>query len=265
MTEADSGADEYRVAVYSPIPDPPGFIELFQRELQLTRTDAQIWTHRLPGVLTPHFSAAQAEQLVQAIGQIGARGAAIRAVDVPDPQRATVIHHARCADSGLEIIQLKEDHNFTVPWSEVELICVGEVPLDASRHFSSGKWVAVTAGHHYQSPGVTVPATPSFEAWIVCRPPHPMLCFDQGRMNYEYLGSRLSESAAQNFKQFISDLTTHASHAGLTESTLAYLEHVEPERYRFPARDDLWRYVTLNVLMHRQRPAPSAEASQANG
>ena len=253
MVESCTRPDEYRVAIYSKSDSPQDLSNLLQRELKLHPSDALIWAHHTPGVLSKTFTAEQARALVAAIDQIGIRGSVIHALDLPDPHRATVVHHTRCTEQGLQIVELHNEQDILVPWSDIELICIGEVPLETSRHYSAGMWAGVSAGHHYQSPGVSVPGTPGLEAWVVCRPPHPILCIDHGRMNYEYLGSRRSDSAALNFKQFVMDLTQHATNATLTESTLAYMDHVDPERYRFQSRDDLMRYVTLHTLMVRER------------
>ncbi len=257
MAEICSAPGEYRVAIYSRIDNPYELSDVLQRELKLHPSDALIWAHHLPGILNKTFSAEQARALVAALDEIGIRGSVIPAVDIPDLHRATVVHHACCTEKGLEIVQLHSDEDILVPWSAIELICVGEVPVDTSRHYSTGMWSGVSAGHHYQLPGISVPGAPSLEVWIACRPPLPIFVIDHGRMNYEYLGARRVDSATANFKQFIADLTEHAMNATLTESTTAYIGHVHPERYRFQSRDDFVHHVTLQTLMTRQPVLPT--------
>ena len=245
------------MAVYSKPDSAQELNSVFQRELKLHPTDALIWARHVPGILSSAFSADQARALVTAIHQIGVRSSAIPATDIPDLHHAAHVHHARCTDSGLQIVTINSEQEFVVPWSAIELICLGEVPVETNRHYSTGIWSGVSAGHHYQSSGVTVPGTPSLEAWIVCRQPHPVLCIDHGRMNYEYLGARRVDSATCNFQQFITDLTDKATSARLTESTVCYLRHIDPEKYRYSTRDDLLRHATLQTLMNRESAAAS--------
>ncbi len=261
MTNSDSGPDELRVVVFSKANHPDELAAVFQQELKLHPTDALIWARHVPGILTGTFPAGQAHALVAAITRIGGHGSAFPADQIPDLHHATVIHHMRCTDDGLRLMQANGEPGGLIPWAAIQVVCVGEVPIDVNRHYSSGNWTAVSAGHHYQSGGVVAPGTPALEAWIVCQPPLPAICIDHGHMNYEYLGSRRVDSAACNFHSFITDVIKSATGARLTESTNAYLSHIQPETYRFPSREDLIRHVTLQTLLARESqsavPPPS--------
>lgn len=251
MTNSDSGPDELRVVVFSKPNHPDELAAVFQQELKLHPTDALIWARHVPGILTATFPAAQAQTLVAAMNRIGVRSSALPADQIPDLHHATVIHHVRCTDDGLRLMQASGEPGALIPWAAIQLVCVGEVPIDVNRHYSSGNWTAVSAGHHFQSGGIVAPGTPALEAWIVCQPPLPALCIDHGHMNYEYLGSRRVDSAACNFHSFITDVIKYATDAPLTESTKAYLTHIKPETYRFPSREDLIRHVALQTLLAR--------------
>lgn len=251
MTEDSTEPDVYRVAVFSQLADPRELSQVFQDVLQLHPTDALVRSRHVPGILTETFSEEQARTLTAAISQLGIRSSAIRAAEIPDLHHATAVHHAQCVEPGLQLIGLHGQPETLVPWSAIQMICIGETPLETSQHFPSGKWSGVSAGHHYQNPALNLACTPSLEAWITCAAPFPSLRIDHERMNYEYLGARRVDSSAVNFKQFVQDLTRQATAAMLTESTVAYLRHVEPEHYRFKSPDELIRYATLHAVQAR--------------
>ena len=265
MDNSPSGPAELRVVVYSKPVSPDLLAAVLQHELRLHHTDALIWARHLPGVLNGTFSEEKAQALVAALARIGVRSRAILADEVPDLRRTTVIHHVRCTDLGLQVIQIDGEPGVLVPWDAIQMVCIGEVPIDVNRHYSAAKWTGISAGHHFQSAGINLTGAPTCEAWIVSRPPLPVICIDQGYMNYEYLGSRRVDSAASNFHTFIADVTRQATSAKLTESTVAYLSHIKPEMYRFVNREELIRHVTLQALIVREtnstvQPQPPTEA-----
>lgn len=244
--------DSYRVAIHTRAADLHALSEVFQRVLQIHPTDAMIWARHVPGVLHDTFTAGQARALTAAINQSGLRVSAIRDSDVPDLHHALTVHHARCQDDGLQLMGRNGEPDELIPWSAIQTVSVGEVPLETVHHYPSGMWNGVSAGHHYQGSEISLPLTPSLEAWITCAAPFPNLRIDHEHMNYEYLGERRVDSATCNFKEFIQDLTARATGALLTESTTAYLRHVEPERFRFTSPEDLLRYATLQAVLARE-------------
>lgn len=251
MTQDAPEPADFTIAVFSPHSNPEQLAELFQHLLQVHPTDAMIWARQLPGILNHTFTAEKAELLTTAIGKLGMHAISVPTAEVPDLRHSVALHHARCGSEGLEVIGLHDVPENAIPWSAIQMVCVGETPLESSHHYSSGDWSGVSAGHHYQSPGVAVPNTPSLQAWITCAPPFPTLRIDHQHMNYEYLASREVESSAVNFKQFIQDLVGHATRAFLTASTQAYLQHIGPERFRFRSAEDFLRYAKLNALESR--------------
>lgn len=262
MTENSTAPGEYRIAVYTQLEDLHELSAVFQQVLELHPTDALVWSRHVPGILNKTFSAEQAQTLTAAISQLGIRCRAVLSSVIPDLHHALVLHHAQCTDQGLEIVGLDGEPETLVPWSAIQMICIGETPIETSRHYPPGMWSGVSAGHHYQNAGINLSGTPSLEAWITCAAPFPNLRIDHERMNYEYLGERRVDSSAVNFKQFVQDLTRQATAAMLTESTRAYLLHVQPEHYRFKSLDDLIHYATLQALLAREpaSPIPSAPA-----
>ena len=89
------------------------------------------------------------------------------------------------------------------------------------------------------------------ELWLVREQPFQAWRIDHLEMNYEYLGDRMSTSAALNFRVFVQDVADHAKAAYLTPSTRAYLETQRAEDYRFDSRESHARAVQLHVLLRR--------------
>src|SRR5215467_6311593 len=61
----------------------------------------------------------------------------------------------------------------------------------------------------------------------------------ENRMNYAYLGRRLSQSAAENFPIFVADLCARADEAYITPSTRSLLEGRDPAEHEFPSSQAL--------------------------
>ncbi|HVW00157.1 MAG TPA: hypothetical protein VHB77_07455, partial [Planctomycetaceae bacterium] len=98
---------------------------------------------------------------------------------------------------------------------------------------------------------------PSLQLWIECRSPTALLQIVHQHMNYEYLGSRRTDSATANFATFVEDLVRFAPQAVRTRSTEAYLSGEESYRYRFNSSDDLAHYVVWQIMLARQAAAAS--------
>jgi hypothetical protein len=252
MTTDTTESAEYRVAIFARVKDPLELSRVFQQVLGTHPTDANIWTRHVPGILNESFTAEQSNLLVETLTGLGMRVSAVRREDIPDLHRSVLVHHARCELDGLLLIELHDHRLVTIPWNCIQMICVGEIPQDITRHYPPGVWCGLSAARPDHQTAIVTPLTPSLRTWIVCQPPYPILCVDHHFMNYEYLGTRRTDSSADNFRQFIQDIADHAPAAFLPESTCAYLEHTRPERYRFPNPDDFLRYATLESLLARQ-------------
>lgn len=248
----DASQSDYRLAIYSQIKDPHVLSAVFQSVLKVHPTDAIVWARHVPGVLNESFTVRQAQELASAIQAQGFRARAIQRDQVPNLRQAIAVHHARCEMNGLQLIELHGMPEILIPWSAIQMICVGEVPIEISRHFPAGPFSGLSASHHYHPPQIDVPLTPSLKLLITCGQFLPNIRIDHERMNYEYLGSRRVESATSNFQQFIQDLATRATSAQLTGSTRAYMNHEQPESYRFKSPDEFLQYATLEATLARE-------------
>jgi hypothetical protein len=248
----DSNLDEFRVAISTQPPDLHELSTVFQEVLSIHPTDAMVWARHLPGILTQSFSASQAQTLTAALQALGLHVIVFRQDETPILQTAQEVHHARCEENGLQILDLHGESEKIIPWPAVQMICVGEAPLETTYRYPAGTWAGVSAGRHYQRPELQVPLTPNLEVWIACASPFPALRISDKKMNYEYLGPRRQDSSSANFLMFVQDISENANAALLTESTVAYLKHDHPQRYRFQSAEAMEQFATLQTLVARE-------------
>lgn len=245
--------DDYRIAIFTRVQEPSELARIFSQHLAMHPTDAEIWSHHVPGVLNESFSIRQAEDLITAINARGIHAKAFRRAEIPDLRQCIPVHHVRCDEGGLQVIDLHDKHEALIPWAAIEMLCVGELPRDAVRHRAPDMWNGSYSGH-YSSHGAGLdPFGPEVELWITCRHPSPILRIVHDQVNYEYLGPRRSGSSTINFRSLLLDLAQKATNAWLTESTVDYLQHVHPGRFHFHSSDELLRYATLQALLAREK------------
>lgn len=252
MTDLDLTEVVYRLAIFSPVDEPERLSETFQTVLGMHPTDAKIWARHLPGVLHETFTLQDAQALATAIAELGLRVRVIRRDDVPNLHSAERVHHLRCDESGLQLMDVEGHPALQIPWDSIEMICIGEAPLDTTRHYAGERWDGIAGGRRSPHQPVETTRSTGLEAWITCRSPYPSLRIDHEQMNYEYLGDRCVESATVNFRSLIGDLAERSKNAMLTESTHAYLRHVQPEHYRFKTETELLHYATIQALLARE-------------
>ena len=109
-----------------------------------------------------------------------------------------------------------------------------------------------------------IPRDPIGEVLIVRRDPRIAFRVVENQMNYSYLGSRLRNSAAENFPVFLADLIARAGNAYLPPSTRALLEQRLPTEYEFPSSQALLDYGTHRLLWSWYR-RDGEESGQARG
>lgn len=244
--------DKYRIVVYSNPGDPHALSKIFEQQLHLAPSDAGVSIRHFPGVLNEDFAQDEAETLALAMRGIGLRVSVIPREDIPNLHHAMVVHHPCCTADGIQLIEPEGHPSAVIPWSAIQMVCVGEVAPSVLRRHPPTIPVIPPTGHHYQRPAIDVPFTPFQEAWITCRPPFPHLRFDQDRMNFEYLGSERVDSAATNFRHFIQDVIAHAPAVFVPESTQAFLEHDQERQHQFKDSEALLHYATLQTLLARE-------------
>jgi hypothetical protein len=242
----------YRVVVFAEPDDPHDLAEVFESVLKMHPTDAMVQARRPPGVLPTPLDREQAERLAGSIVAAGVQAEAVSASELPILEHVPAVHHARCLETGLEIIELHGWEAALVPWDVIDLLSVGQVPQETSRHFSEAQSTSIKAGRRTGPTTVETPLPPGPEAWIICSNPFRVYRIDHKRMNYEYLGERKTDSATANFQLFINDVVARARRAYLTPATRAFLERGSVGSYSFESSEDLERFTVLHLLIHRR-------------
>ena len=240
--------DAYRLAIFDHVTDFEELTEAFVSTLRIHPTDARVWARQTPGVLKENLHLADCERVIAALAERKIRSGRIKATEVPVLRHSVMIHRASCEPDGLHIIEAHGDPLTCIPWEQINVVCVGCVPLEKAAHYPSGDWTAVSAGRHYQRPEIATNTPLGIEVYLVCDAPYPSFRLDHAKMNYHYLGDRLVESATANFGLFIRDVIGYARRAFLPESTHAFLEHQHTDKCQFRDHEAFLSYATLQAV-----------------
>lgn len=248
------GEADTRVAVFGKPGDPHLIASILCDTLHLHRTDAVIQAHYAPGVLPLLMTATAARDVIQKIVGLGVQAVAVRDAELPDLSQATTVHHARIQPHGWEIVDYRGDVADVIPWSRLDLIAIGDVPLPEVSRQTEVRQAIVTTTPQSLGSRLTTPDTTGPELWIICHDPQAVYFIEHRAMNYETLGARKTDSAATNFRLFAEDLVQHATSAWQTPSTRAYLHHDTRLHYAFPDSDHLQRQAVLSWVMKHAAP-----------
>lgn len=252
--ESPESAGDYRVAVFATPWDLDELSELFERHLHLHPTDARIHAHAVPGLLPDRLTREAAETLASAIGSLGLGCHVFHQKEVPDLDDAETVHHARCTDAGLEIFDIKGESERVVPWSDVELLSIGDVPNDPQRIYQAPEMRSLLAAPTPPVSTHVIPTGTGPEAWISTRGGRQLFRIEHEHMNYEALGEQKTLSSARNFRTFITDLAGRIPQAYLPPATRAFLEHGLVRHFLFHSREEFGRYTQFHILLcHRLR------------
>lgn len=252
MSVAPAAADAtHRVAVFGTIRDPHPLAEILCEVLHEQRTDAVIHAHHAPGVLRPLMTAAQAEQIVSLLHGLGVQARAVTVAELPDFYDATIVHHARLTDSGVDIVDYRGDVTERIPWGAISLVALGNVPQDVIRHDVGSTRPLVSAAPTAMTSPLSVSATVGPELWWTTTEPLRVYRLDHRQMNYETLGPRMTDSATANFRLFAADFCTSAAEAWKTPAVRAFLDHHPAGQYTFESSAELQRQALLHWVIGR--------------
>lgn len=253
MTDVTTPAGAYRVVVFARPDDPEIFADAIAKPLNLNRVDARIDWHNIPGVLPHHLTLDAASEVAAAIRGLGVNSIVVMESTLPRLDRAEVVHRAACLPEGLEIAGLSGARHALIEWENLVVAAVGYVPLESAQHYNVEPSVVVFSAPHSHTELTETTSINGFELWLVTAHPERVFRIEQDRMNYEYLGERMVESAAANFKVFLADIAAHAKHTYMTPAVHAVLEHKPLGKYRFADAEALKRDTLLHVLLHREQ------------
>lgn len=253
------------VAVYEAPRDPHVVAQILVDELRLPPHDALIHARYAPGVLSERLDRTQAESLAARLIHNQCPSEALAVSALPDFRHATVSHHVRLSAAGLVLCDLRGDVERTIPWDDIALISAGLVPLESTVrtdlddvHFFS------TARHSHHMPTVAR-LPPVMEAWLLDDSGLRVLRLDQTRMNYETLGDRKSDSAADNFRILLERLIAASTSADCTPATMAWKSHASLFQYLFDSSNKLQRITMLHWLKRTRRLASRESAASSEG
>jgi type II secretory ATPase GspE/PulE/Tfp pilus assembly ATPase PilB-like protein len=238
----------YRVIIFAAPDDPYALREVLVNALAMHPTDAMIRAHAAPGILPDQLTEEEAARWVATIAQSGVHAEAIPAAEVPDFGHTEAVHHARCLDEGLEVIEIHGEEEQLIPWPEVALLSVGQVPQEVSRRYVM-QTTTLTAARRTLPPPLDVAMPSGPELWVVCMDPVRGFRVDHKRLNYEYLGDRMTDSSTRNFRVFLEDLAGRAASAYRTPATRAFLDHSSVRHYQFDSSEELRRYTAFHLMM----------------
>jgi hypothetical protein len=247
---ADPG---FRVVVFGLPTDREALLRELRRELGLNPVDSRIHVHHLPGIVPDRLSREDAERVAAAIRSIGGDAAAIRAEDWPDLNRAPTVHHVRCTDCGLEVVSQAGTSVELTPWARIRVISVADVPLDGVQHFMAPRTTVIRATPRIKDAQLETRTLRGAEMWIVCDNPWQAFRIDHREMNYEYLGGRLTGSAAANFELFLKDIVERTPHARLTATAQAFIEHARADKRRYASAEEHRKAVELESAREKAR------------
>lgn len=260
--KVESGFEKgFRVAVFAAPDNLQELGQVLTGVLGTHPTDALIHARHAPGILPDRLSREQSDQLAAAVSKLGLHAESISADEIPELDHGEAVHHVRCVESGLEIVGLDGARDDQVPWDEIELICVGVVPQEMTKHYTTGEMATLSAARRTTHLALELPLPEGPELWIVRRTPFRAYRVDHKRMNYEYLGDRKTDSATVNFRLFLADLLQRAEHSYVTPSTRAYVSHGAERLYQFDSAEHLSRYAQFHVVVHRRAAAELSRTS----
>src|SRR5437660_7742142 len=104
MTVPAASDTKYRVIVYAAPDETEELGDVLESVLGLHTTDALILARTAPGPLGDKFPRDVADRLASEISQIGVRADVVPASEVPEFRNIVVVHHARCLDTGLDVL-----------------------------------------------------------------------------------------------------------------------------------------------------------------
>ena len=243
----------YRVVVLEIPADRESLLRQLRRELDLNAIDSRIQLHHLPGVLPRGLSADDAGRVAAAIREAGGEAVVLTADEWPDLNRIPPSHHLRCTDCGLEVVSVDGVGASLIPWAHVRLISVADVPLEGVRHFVAPRTAVIRATPSIKEAQLETRTLRGAEMWIVSDRPFRAIRIDHREMNYEYLGRRLTGSAAANFRLFLEEVVSRAPHARLTPTTQAFLAHGGADHCRLASADEHRKQVALEAVRLRLR------------
>lgn len=248
MLNTESTDFSTRLAVFAKPDDVHELAGVLAEEFGLHPTDAMHEAHSVPCVLSPRLTSANADRIASAIERLGLRAEAIPMDELRAFEDLRTVHHVACRLSGLEILDLVGLPTELIPWDDLEVLSVGEVPAEASHHPLTEKFTVISTARPLHDVVSDVPShTP--ELWIVCRQPERVYRLDASKLNFESLAERKTNSKHINLHLLLQDIVRHATQAHLTPAARDFLDHDKLPQFASP--EQLQNVTQLHLLIAR--------------
>jgi len=249
---SQEGKVSFRLVVFAEPDDVHALRDLLVEHLGLHPSDAQIHSQSVPGVLPDSLNPMQADILKNRIHELGINAQVILQQDVPDFTHTAVVHHARCIEQGLETLGHHGEQESLIPWSEIELINVGQVPLESSLPYSTGVNSVLVTSSRPRIGTAQIKESKGLEAWVVRNSPLEAIRVEHNQMNYEYLADRKTESSTENFRLFLEDILSFGQAVYQTPSARAFLQRSTLNQYEFASSKNLQQNTTYHLLLKQR-------------
>lgn len=256
MERQTSNDSRVRIVVFEPPREPAQLANILMARLGMHRTDANQQARHAPGILPIQLSRFDAAPIVADLQAAGLPAAVVADDDLPPLDDVDVVHNARVLAEGLQIFDLHGSERELIPWHAVELVALGQVPLESTKRYGEGEMV-VTVGRHAPHGPVNVVSSPGPEAWIVTQTPPRSWRLDHKRMNYESLPGK-SGSATANFRLWFEQLVQRVDPRVLTPAAKAYVMGRHVAEWEFHSTAELKRDVELHWLLRHRAAEPPA-------
>ncbi len=257
-TASMARSEWFRLALLEAPPDRNAAFLVLQEALGLNPIDAKTRLRHVPGVFPEAFDRSRAEHAAEELRSLEGKAAAVPSTAVPLLRGARTVHHVRCLDDGFAIVSVAGEVEQVIPWSNLRLLSVAEVPVPPTSFtgvlpdgvFRHVRGIAQTK--------TVETAEERLEAWLLCEPPFQAYRIDSALMNYEYLGDDRTTFAAHNFREVIRDLQRHAPNLALTATAQSYVDGTDMIQFRLDS-PDAHRDLLLTHWALRSATAPSTE------
>lgn len=237
-----------RLAVFAKPDDVHELAGVLAEELGLHPTDAMHEARSVPCILSPRVTSANADRIAAAIERLGLRAEAVPINELRAFEDLRTVHHIACRLPGLEILDLVGLPEELVPWDDLEVLSVGEVPAEASHHPLTEKFTVISTARPLHDVVSDIPShTP--ELWIICRQPERVYRLDASKLNFESLAERKTNSKHINLRLLLQEIVQHAPQAHLTPAVREFLDHDKLPQFASP--EQLQNVTQLHLLIAR--------------
>ncbi len=242
----------YRVVVFATTDDPHELRDLLVERLSMHPTDAMVLVHATPGILPEHLKQDEAQQLATAIEELGITAEVISQEAIPDFVHCSHVHDVHLLDNGLSILDSSGKQEAMIPWADIEMLSVGQIPGEITRHYHFENDNVLTAARRRYIAPDELAGRATTVLWVLCEKLNKGYRIEKTHMNFSTLGDRMTKSANTNFRLFVEEIATRSTSALLTPATRTFLDHGALRHVQFGSEEELKRYTTFHLILQER-------------